>query len=125
MEEFPKIILPKDEKIVRALEEKLKEYRARLKAYDYTHPELRNKLTSSWYKAGIVERLLKDRELNTSQFLSELKEKEGSLDLDNYKTAVAVINDYIETGGKNVNGGTGFPLGEEKREAWKKRVNID
>jgi len=113
MEETPKIVLPKDESIKRALEAKLDEYRGRLdrmrKQEPFMHPELFTRANAhSVYKCAILERLLDKGEVDTPAFSLELQKLHGFFDALNYDDAAAVIDDYCMTGGSNVNGGTGL-----------------
>src|SRR3989344_3330492 len=102
MKKISKIVLPENENIKRALEDKLSEYRIRLKKFDPISPEVRNESTSSGYKADISERLLEKGEVDVHKFGLYLKRRDNSFNADNYSTAVFVINDYLKTGGKNV-----------------------
>lgn len=120
MEESPKIVLPEDELGRRTLKDKLEEYRGRLeeikKQNPYMHPELIRRISGRGrglgYRIDILESLLEHGELDTHQFSLELKKRDGFFDVENYNTAVAIIDDYCKTGGKNITGGTGLHTGE-------------
>lgn len=120
-----KIILPQNEEIRRALEDKLAEYMGRLEIIRANNPGISssriNRMTSTGYKAAIAQRLLETGEVDAEEFLAELRgREEGTVDLDNYDNAIFVIGDYCENQGENVYSGTGFPVGR-KREFWEER----
>ena len=104
--------------VVSRLEKKALEYMRRIRdeRFDmaFQAPELRlNPVysASNRYKADILTHLLTDGELDTQKLYDEL-ESRGLFPDSNYSAAyiqaVAVIEDYIKTGGENVRGGTGF-----------------
>jgi len=104
--------------VVSRLEKKALEYMRRIRdeRFDmaFQAPELRlNPVysASNRYKAAILTHLLTDGELDTQKLYDELDQR-GLFPDSNYSAAyiqaVAVIEDYIKTGGENVRGGTGF-----------------
>ena len=115
-----KIVLPQDQSTRKALEDKLKEYKGRIEEkYSHLDPESMSAVTSSGYKIAVLEELFKKGEVDCLKFSLELKEREGFFNSIKYDKAVFVINDYCATGGSNVFGGTGFPLGEKRKKVWK------
>lgn len=118
-----KIVLPKEDSIRKALEDKLAEYQGRLERIRARKPDIGleelNKMTSSGYKELILKRLLEKGEVDTGTLLTELQQTEGFVDRDNYENAAFVVGDYCENGGRNIHGGTGFPVGE-RRKSWER-----
>jgi len=112
MNDDSRIVLPPDKYTQKVLRDKLEEYESRLnrrKRELFTHSEsfIRANLHAI-YKHAILERLLKEGEIDTFSFSLELQRLHGFFDILNYADAVAVINDYCTTGGRNVRGGTGL-----------------
>ena len=104
--------------VVSRLEKKALEYMRRIRdeRFDmaFQAPEQRKNPVfdaSNRYKAAILTHLLTDGELDTQKLYNELDQR-GLFPDSNYSAAyiqaVAVIEDYIKTGGENVRGGTGF-----------------
>ena len=113
MKEIPMIVLPQDESRRRALEAKLEEYRRRQEERrnqdTFIHPKLFNMTYShGLYKLEILERLLRDGELDTARFSLELNKRYDFLDADSYRSALSAIDDYCRTGGVHTKGGTGL-----------------
>ncbi|MDO8740996.1 MAG: hypothetical protein Q7J54_05495 [Candidatus Woesearchaeota archaeon] len=111
MTKEPKIVLPQNPEIRKALETKLKEYEGRLKKIEEENPCASPEAlhcTKDAYKIEIVERLLKKGEVDTWELLGELEKTYGTFDRDDFNKAASVIDDYCKTGGKNVVDGTGF-----------------
>lgn len=116
MKEKPRIVLPEDKAKRKALEDKLIEYKGRLSRFKedrpYVSPELAARIRESYIdslcKVAITERLLERGEVDTRELFEELKEREGPILLSDYYSAVNVIADYCETGGRKTIGGTGF-----------------
>lgn len=110
-EESPVIILPDERK--EQLQAKLDEYHSRM-AKDgdpYTHPEqLLFMGSGAAYKSVVLERVLRDGSLRIWDLSLELSERLGpAFNPEKFTKACAVIKDYCETGGINVQGGTGLP----------------
>ena len=100
MEESPTIVLPNDELRRMALENKLEEYKERLEMKQtqnpYMHPELFVKINSrELYKHDILERLLKDGEVNTHEFSLELDNKYGFLETSFVSSAVVFAMFFV------------------------------
>ncbi len=80
MGENPKIILPQNESVKKALEKKLEEYKERTKKIEgeepYMHPGLimrtNQNYTDSLYKIAITEKLLKEGIVDTRNLSIEL-----------------------------------------------------
>jgi hypothetical protein len=93
-----------------ALALKLEEYRTRL--------DLSKKPETQFdeiYKIAIIERLLADGKVDPAVLFEELKrEYDGFSARGTFFNACGVIRGYVEDGGKNVRGGTGFP--DSKKE---------
>lgn len=92
-----------------ALRRKLDEYKERLD--EFTAPEMQ---LDTIYKIAVLEPLLLDGVVDQDRVLESLKEKYGSVDEQTFRNAWRVINDYVETGGKSLVGGTGLPDQEPK-----------
>jgi hypothetical protein len=109
------IKLSENKLIVKALNDKLLEYKERLgaemKEQPYKAPEQYSNDTV--YKIAVLDELLKNGEVNTQELSRELKEKYGFINIDDFDNACGVIEDYNETGGKNNSGGTGFKIEQE------------
>ncbi len=65
------------------------------------------------YKFLILQRMLRDGELNCHSFALEMMKKFVKLDIafsiTNFSRANMVIDDYVKTGGQNIKDGTGLP----------------
>ena len=108
-EDGPKLTMPKDPALVTKLEDKLLDYRTRLDTLREENPfKAPESFTDTNYKIAVLERLLAEGEVDTQQLSRELNEKYGGLDVKVFNNACAVINDYTETGGDSVRGGTGL-----------------
>src|SRR3989344_306759 len=100
-----KIVLPNDKGIREALRFKMEEYGGRLekaKGDGYKDEELvfmQN--TDSAYKFSIAKALLENGEVDTWELSRAFHEKYGSVDVESFNRAAAVIDDYCTTGGKN------------------------
>lgn len=108
-----KIILPGDAVIVRALQDKLEEYKQRLisrRQKDfYKAPEL---FTDTNYKIAILEKLLLDGEVDTYAISKKLMQIYGFVDASTFENACRVIEEYAKDGGRSVRGGTGLKIKE-------------
>lgn len=103
--EAPIISLPNDETRREQVQKKLKEYRGRMQPY--RAPELQ---MENICKIAVLERLLRDGQVNTWDFSRKLAEEYGSgFNSNDFSLACAVIDDYCKTGGANLRGGTGLP----------------
>lgn len=102
--ESPVIVLPADETRKQRLRDKLTEYKGR--RHPYRHPELQ---MDTVCKITVLERLLRDGQVNTWDLSREMVKTYGSgLDINAFNNACGVIKDYCETGGQNLRGGTGL-----------------
>ena len=103
--EAPIISLPDDKARQKQLQRKLKEYQERMQPY--RAPELQ---MENICKIAVLERLLRDGQVNTWDFSLELAKEHGSeFNPYDFSLACAVIDDYCKTGGANLSGGTGLP----------------
>lgn len=103
-EESPILSLPADEGRVDQLRKKLAEYESRIDGF--RAPELQ---MGAVCKKAVLERLLRDGTVNTHELSRELVQQYGSgFDPRAFNNACGVIEDYCQTGGKNVSGGTGL-----------------
>jgi len=113
-EESPKIFLSKDRKIIEKLENKLLDYRQRLKKYEKMvdlnkSPEENFQIIGDTnYKIAVLEKLLREGFVDTHELAREINKKDDFFDSVIFNRACRVINDYSQTGGKNNYGGTGF-----------------
>jgi len=116
----PVLRLPADEHRVRQLEAKKTEYEERLAKQSarepYRHPDLAQD-PGTRIRLAILSRLLEAKEVPTWTFSLELaSQSEGIVAVlgpkgfeEAFNCSAAVINDYCETGGTQVRGGTGLP----------------
>lgn len=116
------IKFPEDINIIKALQRKLKEYKGRKNALEakknlYIPPEI---VIDTNYKIAILEKLLTEGEINIKELSQELINKYGSLHFECFDNACAVIEDYVNTGGKKVIGGTGLKFDEKQQESKEK-----
>lgn len=95
------IRLTEDREVIKR---KLDEYRGRLSPY--TPPE---KQLDTVYKIEVAEKLVNEGEVDVGLLSKELNERYAYLDVDLFRNACGVIEDYVKTGGKNNTGGTGLP----------------
>lgn len=111
-----KIELPEDPKefevIVKRLQNKLEDYKSRLKQQEETK-EPAYKIADTKLKIYVSEEILtmgtRFNAYDLSLKLSKSFKKEGrEFDLLAFDSAYKVIKDYCETGGENVVWGTGF-----------------
>lgn len=110
------LMLPEDQSRVEELKAKLAEYEVRLEARIEQNPyKPLSENHSLRYKIAVLSKLLEDGQLNLGTFSEDLISKEGEdFNINALKNAVAVINDYVETGGKKARGGTGLKSEEKK-----------
>jgi len=117
--EFSDIEIPKDKTLVKALKDKIKEYDK--KAKELT-PEA---IADYIYKAEILETLLANGKVNADELSKKIKEEHPSV--FNEKTfykAYSFIQDYVETGGKNLKRVTGVKI-EKGGKGGKKKENLE
>jgi len=106
------ISLPEDEKSVAQLKDKLQEYIRRREKDQvviddpYKAPEQKNRaIKDSWdayYKGTVLGRLLSQKSVDSEALENELEQSNGgSFSKTSFKSAVKIIKDYAETGGKN------------------------
>ena len=109
--------LPDDINIINALQNKLAEYKARLRAEmqadPYKAPEL---FVDTNYKIAVLERLLTTGEVSKAALAQELHKRDGFLDEQVFNNAFLVIEDYAKTGGRGVTGGTGLRVENKQVE---------
>jgi hypothetical protein len=107
--DYPVIQEPKDADIAKKLPGKLEEYKQRLSSLAKENRDINSKaVKDTVYKIGILESLLQTSPVVTYKLAAKLEEQYGELDLDIFKNACAVVDDYCRTGGKSVRGGTGL-----------------
>jgi len=98
------IVLTEDETRKKQLQNKLKEYKGRMDPH--RAPELQ---MGTICKIAVLERLLRDRRVNTWDFSKEMVDIYGSgFRMREFNVACAVMEDYCKTGGANLSGGTGL-----------------
>src|ERR1035437_9717238 len=103
--EGSKLKLTEDAVLIKSLQDKLTEYERRL---DKKQME-RLAQEDTWdviYKIAVLKKLLADNEVDIHKVSAELKEKYGSVNEKILDNARGVVEDYINTGGKNTAGGT-------------------
>lgn len=116
--ESPKIEFPEDMAIVRALQNKLTEYKERLekqtKDNPYKAPEV---FADTKYKITILEELLTKGEVDGEKLFKKITNTgKEAFNFDAYNEAYKVIEDYAKTGGKGVVGGTGLKLEQRQNK---------
>jgi hypothetical protein len=87
------IKLPDDPARVEDLKLKLEEYRNRLE-------KQKGGKLDTVYKAAILGSLLSSGEIKSEDIAKELSDLHNGINRKDFENAVAVINDYIKTGGK-------------------------
>lgn len=98
------ITLPTDETRQWQLCEKLAEYKKR--RHPYRAPESQMDVIC---KIAVLERLCEGK-VNTCELSRDMVKNYGSgFNADDFNNACMVIQDYRETGGQNVRGGSGLP----------------
>lgn len=109
--------LPDNINIINALQNKLAEYKARLRAAmqadPYKAPEL---FVDTNYKIAVLERLLTTGEVSKAALAQELHKRDNFLDEQVFNNAFLVIEDYAKTGGRGVTGGTGLRVENKQVE---------
>ncbi|OGJ01945.1 hypothetical protein A3G53_01510 [Candidatus Nomurabacteria bacterium RIFCSPLOWO2_12_FULL_44_11] len=88
-----------------AIVAKAVEYRKRLTNPNLT-PQSQLKET---YKALITEELASTGTVDTTALTQRIQVQDGSIDMVLFGKACRIIEDYVTTGGKNLEGGTGLP----------------
>lgn len=102
--EAPIISLPSDEARRKQLQKKLEEYRGRMQPYHAPELQMENIC-----KIAVLERLLRDGQVNAWDFSRELAEEyDSGFDSNDFSLACAIIDDYCKTGGANLRGETGL-----------------
>jgi len=101
-DEISKIVLPKNKELREKLERKLKEYEVRLKNADRERTRI-----GAQNKIAVLKELLDNGIVEASVLKKRIIQEEW-FDEDRFENAMWVINDYCETGGENVVGGTGL-----------------
>ena len=120
--EGSKLKLTEDAVLIKSLQDKLTEYEKRL---DKKQME-RLAQEDTWdviYKIAVLKKLLADNEVDIHKVSAELKEKYGSVNEKILDNARGVVEDYINTGGKNTAGGTG--LKTEKNSAEGQGISME
>lgn len=103
-ETSPVIKFPTDPERQAQLRRKLEEYKSRLESRQF--PESQSELG---YRVTILETLLANQEVNTWNLSRELASKfKDDFDVRAFERSCAVIDDYCQTGGQHVCGGTGL-----------------
>ena len=98
-EKIPIIVLPGER--VQQLRKKLAEYKVRVDSF--RAPELQ---MDTICKKTVLERLLRDGQVNTWELSREMLKTYGSgFDPWAFNNACGVVEDYCKTGGQNVFGG--------------------
>ena len=132
--EFPElsdIELPEDEKIIKALKNKKEEYSKRIEEQIRKDPHFSpDVMPDFYYRIAMLKELLTNKKINAEELSKKLKKEYGGL-LNNraFCSSYSVIKDYVETGGKNLEGGTGLKIEEElksesrEEEAEEKKEN--
>jgi hypothetical protein len=105
--EGPKIKLPEDVTLTKSLQDKLAEYEKRFEKKQMERLAQED-LWDVIYKIAVLNKLLTDNEVDINKVSAELTEEYGSVNEKILENAIAVIEDYIKTGGKNLAGGTGL-----------------
>lgn len=101
-EQVRRIKFPENIEMVKALQEKLAEYKNRLVLQKEKNPHRPPEtFTDTNYKIAVLEKLLTDGEVSAYKLFEELLEKDGSLNEGVFENALAVISDYVQTGGEN------------------------
>lgn len=109
--------LPQIPELQQRLREKLAEYNTRIENYKKKYRvekrgiiiDRESNLLDAIYKSEIVNALLESGRADLRQIHDSLQsEFNGYVSEDTFMNAVGVINDYINTGGKHTNGGSGF-----------------
>jgi hypothetical protein len=116
---FPKITLPDDEDIIKALQDKLAEYRERLEKQRAEGPYREPSRFSNdmEYRIAILEKLLTDEKVDAQKLSEEIREKYGDyLDTRTFENSSAVVKNYAETSGKDLKGGTGLKFEKKQKE---------
>lgn len=101
--ESPVIFLPMDEVRKQQFRDKLTEYKGRM--HPYCAPEMQ---MNTICKINVMERLLRDGQVNTWELSREMVETYGNIDVNEFNNACDIIDDYCKTGGANIHGGTGL-----------------
>lgn len=102
---------PDDPVLVSRLEKKLNEYVGRLNNKKKENPSLEHSdvlKTGSAYKTMVLGKVLRNEYVDTNELYDYLDKRMGGIDKTAYEGAVNVIDDYINNGGKNTIGGTGY-----------------
>lgn len=97
------IPLPENKEFKVKLQKKLKEYESRLTKSDASE---KLKLDAQ-HKIAVLGEVLNFGSIDTSKLEKQLKKNEW-FDQEMFENAIFVIADYIQTGGKNISGGTGL-----------------
>ncbi|MDP3999665.1 MAG: hypothetical protein Q8P76_03690 [bacterium] len=98
------IVLPKDEERKQRLTRKREEYRHRL-----DNPDFSGYKNEMLCRIEVLDRLLADGRAVTKDILNKLVKQYGSeVNLDDFDSSCVIIEDYCETGGAKVRGGTGL-----------------
>ena len=118
--ESPILVLPEDKELVKKLHKKFQEYNERIKTYHKDHlnqhPDFRDRMMAlNICKKTILGILFQEKRIvawdASKKFVGEcMKRDEGSgpTFVNAWVDAWSVIQDYCETGGANVHGGTGL-----------------
>jgi len=101
-DEVSKIILPENKELREKLERKLKEYETRVKNADKERARI-----GAQNKIAVLKELLSNGIVEAAVLKKRVIQEEW-FDEDKFENAMWVINDYCETGGENVVGGTGL-----------------
>lgn len=113
-EQIIAIYSPERIETVQVFQQKFNEYKKRLQEQTLQYgkspvnPKQLNEVLDTRYKMKVISSLLTEGKADWLTIQKELKEQDLAVDFTILEDAFMVINDYKETGGKNIKGGTGL-----------------
>jgi hypothetical protein len=109
IEESPVLVLPEDPVRLTQLWLKREEYEMKHQRERENRPRTLPEEIAYWHHIRIMERLWEEGEVRAWDYCGEMVKRGYGRQLSVITNALAVIHDYIETGGEKVQGGAGLP----------------
>ena len=111
-EKIEKLVLPESPEHVRALEEKLEEYKSRIVILNSEHVlPTAHVFLEQTYKAQVLSKVINQWQVDVKELYSQA-EKQESFNSMIYEDVIRVIYDYLTAKGHNLYGGTGLKVPE-------------
>ncbi len=110
IEKIERLVLPESPGHVKALEEKLEEYKSRIVILNSEHVlPTAHVFLEQTYKAKVLSKVINQWQVDVEELYSQA-EKQENFNSMIYEDVIRVIYDYLITKGQNLYGGTGLKV---------------